>query len=72
VNQVHQTGSSHNSDTSQHRRHRRDLEEQSRGDLNDEELFGREYGDFLAERDFFDDLDISLNCAVSDMYSNFS
>jgi hypothetical protein len=33
------------------------LEELSQRDLNDEELFGREYDDFLAERDFFDDLD---------------
>jgi len=42
------------------RRHRRDLEddeELSRRDLNAEELSGREYDDFLAERDFFDDLD---------------
>jgi len=37
--------------------HRRDLEELSRRDLDDEEFFGREYIDFLAERDFFDDLD---------------
>jgi len=44
----------------QNRRHRRDLEdyeEQSSRDLDDEELFGREYDDILAERDFFDDLD---------------
>ena len=43
-----------------HRRYRRDLEddeELSRRDLEAEELFGREYDDFLAERDFFDDLD---------------
>jgi len=42
------------------RRHRRDLEEDeelSRRDLDAEELSGREYDDFLAERNFFDDLD---------------
>jgi len=42
------------------RRHRRDLEEieeLSRRDLDSEELFEREYDDFLAERDYFDDLD---------------
>jgi len=42
------------------RYYRRDLEdneELSRRDFDDEELFGREYDDFLAERDFFDDLD---------------
>jgi len=42
------------------RRHRRDLEdseELSRRELGVEELFGREYDDFLVERDFFDDLD---------------
>ena len=42
------------------RRHRRDLEddeELSRRDFEDEELFGREYDDFLVERDDFDDLD---------------
>jgi hypothetical protein len=44
-----------------HRRHRRrdleDNEELSRRDLDAEEFFGRGYVDFLAERDFFDDLD---------------
>jgi hypothetical protein len=42
------------------RRHRRDLEddqELSRRDLDAEELFRREYDDFLAERDFLNDLD---------------
>jgi hypothetical protein len=42
------------------RRYRRDLEdneELSRRDLDVEELIGREYDDFLVERDFFDDLD---------------
>jgi ribosomal protein L24 len=42
------------------RHHRRDLEddeELSRRDLDAEEFFGREYDAFLAERDFFDDLD---------------
>ena len=42
------------------RRHRRDLEddeELSLRDLDAEELFGRENDDFLAERDFLDDLD---------------
>ena len=43
---------SHNSGrhTAQHGRHHR-------RDLDAEELFEREYDDFLAERDFFDDLD---------------
>jgi hypothetical protein len=45
-----------------HRRYRRDLEdneleELSRRDLEAEDFFEREYDDFLAERDFFDDLD---------------
>ena len=43
-----QTASAHH--TAARRHHRRDLED-------DEELFGREYDDFLAERDIFDDLD---------------
>jgi len=50
----------HHHTTRTRRRYRRDLEdneELSRRDLDDEELFGREYDDFLAERDFFDDLD---------------
>jgi len=47
---------------SRHRRHhRRDLEDNeelsSRRDLDAEEFLGREYDDFLAERDFFEDLD---------------
>ena len=48
--------------TAQHtgRHHRRDFEDDEellRRDLDVEELFGREYDDFLAERDFSDDLD---------------
>jgi hypothetical protein len=42
------------------RHHRRELEgdeELSRRDLDAEVFFGREYDDFLAERDLFDDLD---------------
>jgi hypothetical protein len=35
----------------------KDDEELSRRDLDAEELFGREYDDFLAERDSFDGLD---------------
>lgn len=46
---------------SQHRRHRRGLdadEELSQRDLDAEELFRREFGDFFVERDAFDhDLD---------------
>jgi len=60
--QVHKVASAHSSahHTAQRRHHRRDLEdneELSRRDLDAEELFEREYDDFLAERDFFDDLD---------------
>jgi len=50
----------HKHHSARHRHHRRDLEgdeELSLRDLDAEELFGREYDDFLAERDFFDDLD---------------
>jgi hypothetical protein len=46
--------------TAERRRHRRDLEdyeELSQRDFDVEELIGREYDDFLVERDFFDDLD---------------
>lgn len=58
--QVNEIVSTPHHTTKEHRRHRRDLEdneELSRRDLDSEELFGREYDDFLAERDFFDDLD---------------
>jgi len=60
--QVHKIASAHNSahQTAGRRHHRRDLEdneELSRRDLDDEEFFGREYDDFLVERDFSDDLD---------------
>jgi len=46
--------------SSARRHHRRDLEddeELSRRDLDAEELWEREYDGFLADRDFFDDLD---------------
>jgi hypothetical protein len=60
--QVHKIAAAHKPahHTAEHGHHRRDLgdhEELSRRDLDAEELFGREYDDFLAERDFFDDLD---------------
>ena len=40
-----------------HHLYHRDLEELLRCDFEVEELFGREYDDFLVERDAFDDLD---------------
>jgi len=59
---VHHIASAHKPahHTAPHRHHRRDLEdveELSQRDLDAEELYGREYDDFLAERDFVDDLD---------------
>ena len=64
VSRVHQVTPAHNSGRNNNaqrgRHHRRDLEDDEellRRDLDAEEVFERQYDDFLDERDFFDDLD---------------